>query len=164
MSTRFGAGVTLDPTRTDVVAEIKRLTGGRGVDVAIEALGRQETFETALRSVRPGGVMSSLGVYSGKLVAPYDAIYAGLADQRIVTTLCPGGKERMRRLIDLVAHGRLDLRPLVTHGFTLDELPDAFDLFSRQAGGVMKVAIYPSGVGTGEKASLTSDREKLAVR
>ena len=47
--------------------ELKELTGGRGVDVAIEALGRQETFETALRSIRPGGVLSSLGVYSGKL-------------------------------------------------------------------------------------------------
>jgi threonine dehydrogenase-like Zn-dependent dehydrogenase len=143
MSCRFGAAVTLDPTTTDVVSEIKRLTGGRGVDVAIEALGRQDTFEAALRSIRPGGVMSSLGVYSGKLVAPYDAIYAGLADQRIVTTLCPGGKERMRRLIELVLHGRIDLQPLVTHKFTLDHLPEAFDLFSRQVAGVMKVAIYP---------------------
>ena len=143
MSCRFGAAVTIDPTTTDVVAEIKRLTGGRGVDVAIEALGRQETFEAALRSIRPGGVMSSLGVYSGKLVAPYDAIHAGLADQRIVTTLCPGGKERMRRLIELVRHGRIDLQPLVTHKFTLDQLPEAFDLFSHQGEGVMKVAIYP---------------------
>ena len=87
--------------------------------------------------------MSSLGVYSGKLVAPYDAIHAGLADQRIVTTLCPGGKERMRRLIELVRHGRIDLQPLVTHKFTLDQLPEAFDLFSHQGEGVMKVAIYP---------------------
>jgi threonine dehydrogenase-like Zn-dependent dehydrogenase len=144
MSHQFGASVTLDPKATDVVAEIKRLTGGRGVDVAIEALGRQDTFEMALRSIRPGGVMSSLGVYSGKLVAPYEAIYAGLGDQRIVTTLCPGGKERMRRLLELVAHGRLDLQPLVTHRFTLADLPKALDLFSHQGAGVMKVAIYPS--------------------
>jgi alcohol dehydrogenase len=66
--------------------------------VTIELLGRQETFETALRSTRPGGTLSSLEVYSGKLVAPYEAIYAGLGDQKIVTTLCPGGQERMRRL------------------------------------------------------------------
>lgn len=146
MARQFGAGTTLDPTAGDVVAEIKRLTDGRGVDVAIEALGRQETFEAALRSVRPGGVMSSLGVYSGKLVAPYEAVYAGLGDQRIVTTLCPGGKERMRRLMSLVTHHRLDLTPLVTHEFALEQLPEAFDLFSRQADGVMKVAIYPMGV------------------
>jgi alcohol dehydrogenase len=143
MAQRFGAAVTLDPTACDVVAEIKRLTDGRGVDVAIEALGRQQTFEAALRSVRPGGVMSSLGVYSGKLIAPYEAIHAGLADQRVVTTLCPGGKERMRRLMSLVLHERVNLTPLITHRFSLEELPKAFDLFSRQASGVMKVGIYP---------------------
>jgi alcohol dehydrogenase len=144
MARQFGAAIALNPAECDVMAEIKRLTDGRGVDVAIEALGRQETFEAALRSVRPGGVMSSLGVYSGKLVAPYEAIYAGLADHRIVTTLCPGGKERMRRLMSLVAHGRIDLTPLVTHAFSLEQLPEAFELFSHQSGGVMKVAIYPT--------------------
>jgi alcohol dehydrogenase len=116
------------------------------VDVAIEALGRQETFETALRSIRPGGVLSSLGVYSGKLVAPYEALYAGLGDQRIVTTLCPGGKERMRRLMTMVASDRIDLMSLVTHRFALDDIRDAYDLFSRQGDGVMKVAVYPQGV------------------
>ena len=125
------------------------MTGGRGVDVAIEALGRQETFEMALRSVRPGGVVSSLGVYSGKLVAPYEAIHAGLGDQRIVTTLCPGGKERMRRLMSMVLHDRLDLSPLVTHAFTLDQLPEAFELFSHAAAGVLKVGIYPAGMPEG---------------
>ena len=146
MARHFGAAITLDPAGGDVVAEIKQLTDGRGVDVAIEALGRQETFEAALRSVRPGGVMSSLGVYSGKLVAPYEAVYAGLGDQRIVTTLCPGGKERMRRLMSLVTNERIDLTPLITHEFTLEQLPEAFDLFSHQGGGVMKVGIYPMGV------------------
>src|SRR4029450_1986262 len=106
---RFGASLTLDPSTEDVVARLRDLTDGRGVDVAIEALGRQTTFESALRAIRPGGVLSSLGVYSGKLVAPYEALYAGLGDQRIVTTLCPGGKDRMRRLMAMVAEGRMDL-------------------------------------------------------
>ena len=152
MATRFGASVTINPNACNVAEELKRLTEGRGVDVAIEALGRQETFETALRSVRPGGVLSSLGVYSGKLVAPYDAIYAGLADQRIVTTLCPGGKERMRRLLAMVATGRADLTPLVTHRFALDDLKEAYDLFSHQRDAVMKVALYPQGIPSGERA------------
>jgi threonine dehydrogenase-like Zn-dependent dehydrogenase len=146
MSQQFGASITLDPASCDVVAEIKRLTEGRGVDVAIEALGRQETFEAALKAIRPGGILSSLGVYSGKLVAPYEAVYAGLGDQRIVTTLCPGGKERMRRLMSMVVSNRMDLTPLVTHEFTLEQLPEAFDLFSHQRAGVMKVAIYPGDV------------------
>jgi len=140
----FGANVVLDPNRDDVVAEIKRLTEGRGVDVAIEALGRQETFEAALKSIRPGGTLSSLGVYSGKLVAPYEAIYAGLGDQKIVTTLCPGGKERMRRLMAMIENRRADLRPLITHRFALDDIQEAYELFSHQSDGVLKVALYPS--------------------
>lgn len=144
MARRFGASIAIDPNAVDVVEAIKRLTEGRGADVAIEALGRQTTFEAALRSVRPGGTLSSLGVYSGKLVAPYEAVYAGLGDQRIVTTLCPGGKERMRRLLSMVQHDRVDLTPLLTHHFTLEQLPEAFELFSRQADGVMKVAIHPT--------------------
>ncbi len=155
---RFGATVTLDPRTDDVVARLKELTGGRGVDVAIEALGRQETFEAALRSIRPGGVLSSLGVYSGKLVAPYEALYAGLADQRIVTTLCPGGKERMRRLMTMVAEGRMDLTPLITHRFALDDIADAYELFSRQGDGVLKVALFPE-----EARSLTAQGRAAAL-
>jgi threonine dehydrogenase-like Zn-dependent dehydrogenase len=141
---RLGANVTLNIKNVDPVAEIKRLTEGRGVDVAIEALGRQETFESALRAIRAGGTLSSLGVYSGKLVAPYEAFYAGLGDQKIVTTLCPGGKERMRRLMTMIEHRRVDLSSLVTHRFSLDNITDAFDLFSGQRDGVLKVALYPA--------------------
>jgi len=141
---RFGASVTLSTAGGDPVPEIKRLTDGRGVDVAIEALGRQETFENALRSLRPGGTLSSLGVYSGKLVAPYQAFHAGLGDQRIVTTLCPGGKERMRRLMAMIAERRVDLSPLVTHHFELNEIQKAFDLFSHQRDSVLKVALHPT--------------------
>jgi len=140
---RCGANVTLNIADGDPVAEIKRLTEGRGVDVSIEALGQQETFENALRAIRPGGTLSSLGVYSGKVVAPYEAFYAGLGDQKIVTTLCPGGKERMRRLMALVEHRRVDLRPLLTHHFALDDIESAFDLFSHQRDGVLKVALHP---------------------
>ncbi len=141
---RFGANVTLNIHDGDPIPEIKRLTDGRGVDVAIEALGRQETFENSLRAVRAGGTVSSLGVYSGKLVAPYETLHAGLGDQKIITTLCPGGKERMRRLMAMIANRRVDLSALVTHRFTLDDIHDAFDLFSHQGDGVLKVALFPS--------------------
>ena len=142
MAKRMGADVALDYRTTDVVSEVRRLTGG-GADVAIEALGTQETFENCLRSLRPGGVLSSLGVYSGKLAMPYDAFGAGLADIEIVTTLCPGGKERMRRLMSLVEHGRLDLTPLITHRFPLARIGEAYELFASRRDGVLKVAITP---------------------
>src|SRR4029079_18378391 len=125
MSRRMGADMVLDPATVDVPAEVIRLTKG-GADVAIEALGLQETFESALRSIRPGGTLSSLGVYSGKLQMPYDAFAAGLGDHTIVTSLCPGGKERMRRLLEVVRRGRVDLTPLLTHTFPLDRIGEAY--------------------------------------
>jgi threonine dehydrogenase-like Zn-dependent dehydrogenase len=143
MAKKMGANVTLNHQEVDVVAEIKNLTGG-GADVTIEALGTQQTFENALRSLRPGGTLSSLGVYSGKLSMPYDAFAAGLGDQKIVTTLCPGGKERMRRLMETVRYGRVDLTPLLTHTYSLDKITEAYSLFGERRDGVLKVAIKPA--------------------
>jgi threonine dehydrogenase-like Zn-dependent dehydrogenase len=142
MSKQMGADVVLDPKQCDVVAEVQRLTSG-GADVSIEALGLQQTFENALRSLRPGGILSSLGVYSGKLALPYDAFAAGIGDYKIVTTLCPGGKERMRRLMSMVQSGRFDPTPLITHRFSLDQIVEAYDLFGSRRDGVLKVAIRP---------------------
>ena len=138
---KMGAHHAINIGKQDPVEEIRRLTAGRGVDVAIEALGRQETFENALRVLRPGGTLSSLGVYSGKLAIPAEPFAAGLGDHKIVTTLCPGGKERMRRLMELVLHHRIDLTPLLTHRFTFDRIVEAYALFSKQQDGVLKVAI-----------------------
>ncbi len=143
MARLLGADHVIDFKKVDPVAEILRLTDGRGVDVAIESLGTQATFEGALRVLRPGGRLSSLGVYSTDLKIPLQAFAAGLSDIEIVTTLCPGGKERMRRLMAVVASGRVDLRPLVTHRFRLEQIEEAYELFGHQRDGVLKVAITP---------------------
>lgn len=141
---RMGADIVLNHEKVDVVEEIKRLTNGIGVDVAIEALGTQKTFENALRVLRAGGTLSSLGVYSGKLSIPLEPFAAGLGNHKIITTLCPGGKERMQRLMELVRHGRLDLRPLLTHAFPLERITEAYKLFGERSDNVIKVAIRPS--------------------
>ncbi len=143
MAKRLGATHVVDFSQENPVEAIRRITDGRGVDVSIEALGTQTTFEAALRVLRPGGTLSSLGVYSTDLRIPLDAFAAGLGDHRIVTTLCPGGKERMRRLMEVIASGRVDLKPLVTHRFSLDRIEEAYELFSHQRDGVLKVAITP---------------------
>jgi threonine dehydrogenase-like Zn-dependent dehydrogenase len=140
---RMGADHVVDASQRDPIEEIMRLTGGRGVDAAIEALGTQATFEACLRVLRPGGTLSSLGVYSSDLKIPLGPFAAGLGDHKIVTTLCPGGKERMRRLMSVIASGRIDLRPMVTHRFKLDKIEQAYDLFGHQRDGVLKVAITP---------------------
>jgi threonine dehydrogenase-like Zn-dependent dehydrogenase len=143
LSREMGADAVIDYTDQDPVAAIKRLTGGRGVDVAIEALGTQGTFQSCIEATRPGGTVSSLGVYGGKLEIPVEPFVYGIGDKNILTTLCPGGKERMRRLMELVRHGRLDLGSLITHRFDLASIEDAYELVSSQRDGVVKVAITP---------------------
>ena len=142
IASQIGADVVFNPQTTNVIEEIRRISGG-GVDVAIEALGSQETFENALRCLRPGGTLSSLGVYSGKLQIPYEAFAAGIGDHRIVTTLCPGGKERMRRLIEMVRHRRVDLTPLITHRVSLADIQKGYSIFGERRDGVLKVAVKP---------------------
>ncbi len=144
LARRMGADEVIDFSQEDPVAAIKRLTGGRGVDVAVEALGQQATFEACLDATRPGGIVSSLGVYGGKLEVPLEGYVYGIGDKQILSTLCPGGKERMRKLMELVRHERLDLTPLITHRFSLDQVVDAYELFGAQEDGVVKVAITPS--------------------
>jgi len=143
MAKRLGAHEVVNFANVDAVEEIMRLTDGRGVDVAIEALGTQTTFESCLKVLRPGGTLSSLGVYSSDLKIPLGAFAAGLGDNRIVTSLCPGGKERMRRLMSVIASGQVDLAAMVTHRYKLDDIVAAYDLFSHQRDGVLKVAITP---------------------
>ena len=143
ISKKMGADLTLNFNNCDVVDEIMKITGGRGVDSSIEALGLQSTFESALRVLKPGGTLSSLGVYSSDLTIPLSAFAAGLGDHKIITALCPGGKERMRRLMNIVAAGRVDLGVMVTHEYKLDNIAAAYELFANQRDGVLKIAIKP---------------------
>ena len=143
ISRKMGADVTLNFNHCDVVDEIMKITGGRGADSSIEALGTQATFESALRVLKPGGTLSSLGVYSSDLTIPLSAFAAGLGDHKINTALCPGGKERMRRLMNVVASGRVDLGVMVTHEYKLENIVAAYELFSNQLDGVLKIAIKP---------------------
>ena len=69
----------------------------------------QATFQACLDATRPGGIVSSLGVYGGKLEVPLESYVYGIGDKQILSTLCPGGKKRMHELMELVRHGRLDL-------------------------------------------------------
>ena len=98
----MGADVVIDYTQEDPIAKVKALTEGRGADVAIEALGIQETFENCLKAVRPAGVVSSLGVYGDKVTIPLEPFIYGIGDIDIRTTLCPGGKKRLGALMNLV--------------------------------------------------------------
>lgn len=143
MSKAVGADVVTNFKEVDPVKAILEMTGGRGADVAIEALGIENTFKSCLRILKPRGILSSPGVYGKDIYIPLDAFHSGLGDQKIVSTLCPGGKERMRKLINLIGSKKVDLKTLVTHRFKLNKIQEAYELFSNQRDGVLKVAITP---------------------
>jgi threonine dehydrogenase-like Zn-dependent dehydrogenase len=140
MAKRMGADIVLEPA--GAVAKIGELTGNRGVDLAVEALGNQVTFEACNAVVRSGGTVSSVGVYGAfpTLSLPTGGSFM---HRKIVTTLCPSGTERMNRLMALISGGKVDLRPLITHGMKLSETPAGYDLFRDRTGGVLKIALRP---------------------
>jgi threonine dehydrogenase-like Zn-dependent dehydrogenase len=143
MARHFGADIVVDYTKTDQVAEILRLTDGQGVDSAIEALGSQETFEGCVKVTRPGGTISVIG-YFGKgdyVMIPRIDWGVGMSDKTIRTGLCPGGKERMRRLLRLIETGRVDPTPLTTHTFTFTEIERAFHMMDTKEDGIIKPII-----------------------
>ncbi|UTS70571.1 zinc-binding dehydrogenase [Mycoplasma bradburyae] len=141
MAKKMGATHTINFTKEDVLKRVSEITDGRMLDSAIECLGKQATFNQAVNLIRPGGTVSSLGVYSEDISIPIKAIGAGLNDGVIAFSLCPGGKERMRRLMEIIETNRVDLTKLVTHTMPFDKIVEAYDLFANQRDGVLKVAL-----------------------
>ncbi|HKS92908.1 MAG TPA: alcohol dehydrogenase catalytic domain-containing protein [Tepidiformaceae bacterium] len=140
MSKRMGADAVVEPG--DAVGQIMKLTGNRGVDIAVEALGNQATFENACNVARLGGTVSSVGVY-GRFPTLTMPTSGSFMHRKLVTTLCPVGTERMTRLMALIRGGKVDMRPLLTHSMKLSETPAAYDLFREHRDGVLKIALRP---------------------
>jgi threonine dehydrogenase-like Zn-dependent dehydrogenase len=143
LARRFGADVVLDPAKQDVVAEIRKLTGGDGVDGAIEALGAQPTFEACVRATRPGGSISVAGYFGGGEFVQIPRLDwgVGMGQKVIRTGLCPGGRERMTRLLRLLETGRVDPTPLTTHRFEFAKVDKALALMASKEDGIIKPLI-----------------------
>jgi threonine dehydrogenase-like Zn-dependent dehydrogenase len=139
----YGADVVVDFTRRDAVAEVLALTGGQGVDSAIEALGSPETFANCIRATRPGGTISNAGYHGHGDTVPIPRLAwgVGMAEKTIRTGLCPGGRERMERLLRLIRSGRIDPTPMTTHRFPFREIETAFDMMAKKADGILKPLI-----------------------
>ena len=138
MAKRLGATHVVSPGNAH--EEIMKITGGRGVDLAVECLGKQETFENCCKVTRLGGTVSSVGVYAGipSLSLPTDGSFV---HRKIVTTFCPAGSERLEFLLDLIQAGKVDPTPMLTHESSLANIVDSYDQFRHRHDGVIKIAI-----------------------
>ncbi|MEV4475256.1 NAD(P)-dependent alcohol dehydrogenase [Nonomuraea salmonea] len=139
----YGADEIVDFTTEDVVERILDLTQGQGVDTAIEALGADATFQTAIKITKPGGTVSNTGYYGeGDFVRiPRLEWGVGMADKTITTGLCPGGRLRMERLLRILEGKRLDPTQMTTHTFRFDEMERAFEVADKKLDDVVKVLI-----------------------
>jgi threonine dehydrogenase-like Zn-dependent dehydrogenase len=143
MSKKLGANVVINAKEKDAAAEIMSLTGDVGVDIAVEAVGTQATFEACTKVVRRGGTVSSIGVYGLTPQISMPTAVPSFLYRNIVTTLCPSGHDRMEHLLALLQNGSVDLTALFTHRMKLADAPKAYDLFRAKTEGVLKIAITP---------------------
>ena len=143
MSRKFGANVVINASEKDAVAEIMSLTNDVGVDIAVEAVGTQATFESCTKVVRRGGTVSSIGVYGLTPQVSIPTAVPSFLHRKIVTTLCPSGRDRMERLLALLQNGSIDLMALFTHRLKLADMPKAYELFRSKTEGVLKIAVTP---------------------
>ncbi len=143
MARQFGADIIIDFKKDDPVEAILDLTGGQGVDTAIESLGAEKTFQDCIKVTRPGGTVSNIG-YHGKgefVKIPRMEWGVGMSDKSIRTGLCPGGKERMKRLLRLIETERVDPTPMTTHTFGFEQLDKAFEMMKTKEDNIIKPLI-----------------------
>jgi threonine dehydrogenase-like Zn-dependent dehydrogenase len=143
LARHYGADIVIDFNERDAVEAIMEITDDIGVDSAIESLGTQKTFEGCIKATRPGGTISNIG-YHGKgdtVDIPRMDWGVGMSDKTIKTGLCPGGKERMQRLLRLIENKRVDPTPMTTHTFEFDMLDRAFEMMKTKEDDVIKPLI-----------------------
>jgi alcohol dehydrogenase len=139
----FGADVTINSGRQDALEAVRELTGGEGVDVAVEAVGIPETFELCTELIRPGGRVANVGVHGHSATLHLETLW--IRDVTITTGLVD--TNTTPQLLRLIAEGRLDATPFATHRFPLGETMSAYDTFGDAAGtGALKVVLEAGSV------------------
>lgn len=143
LSKFYGADIALNFTEVDPDEEIMEITGGKGVDSSVEAIGSQMAMDSCFQTTRPGGTVVNLGIHSDgdTIDIPNAAWGGGMREHTIRSVLCPGGRERMQRMLRLIETGRIDPTRLTTHRFPFDRLDEAFAMMSRKADNIIKPLI-----------------------
>lgn len=128
-ATQFGATQVINSTDGKAADRVKTLTGGRGVDTAIEAVGVPATFLLCQERVAPGGVIANVGVHGTKVDLHLERLWS--ANIAITTRLVDTVTTPM--LLNMVQSRRLEPKRLITHHFTLDGILDAYSFASYSA-------------------------------
>lgn len=139
MAKRLGATQVLNPQSGGDVKEIKRLTGGQGVDLAIDAVGLPLTLKQSIKATCRGGIISMVGIGPPMIEFP-------MAEFFFRNLTLKGGYvplDQMQRLMNLIAVGKLDVSPLITHQLKLSQIIDGYEMFASKRDGCIKVMVVP---------------------
>jgi alcohol dehydrogenase len=129
VATRFGATVVVNSTDGKALERIMQMTGGRGVDTAIEAVGVPQTFELCEKLLAPGGILANIGVHGVKV----DLHLESLWDRNITITTRLVDTVSTPMLLNVLRSRKLDAKRLITHRFKLDRIHDAYEAFAHAA-------------------------------
>jgi len=139
LACKLGAERGLNPQKCEVLAEVQNMTGGRGADLAVEAVGATAPVETAIGCVRKGGAVTLVGNLSPKIELPLQAV---VTRQLTLYGSCASSGE-YPRCIEMMAAGTIDVAPLISAKVPLDEGAKWFDRLYAGEQGLMKVMLEP---------------------
>jgi alcohol dehydrogenase len=134
------ADVVVNPKKQDAIQITRKLTNGRGADVVMEVAGGEDTFQTAWKAARPNAVVCIIAMYEQPQTLPLPEMYGKNL------TFKTGGVDAHAcgKILELIQRGKLNMEPLITHRFPLEQAMEAYQLFEEKKDGVMKVALIPS--------------------
>lgn len=136
---RTGADVVVNPMRENLRERVSELTGGVGADVVIESVGIDQTYQDAIHIVRKRGRVMFFGAVQDMVTVPLMRIL----HKEIDIVGCTGANDETELGIRLVAAGKIDLTPIITHSFPLEEAQAAFDILSDRDADTIKVQVIP---------------------
>ena len=144
VSRKMGATDTLCGSSIEVMETVRTMTGGQGVDLVVEAAGRGETLDLALKLVRRNGIVVAFGVptRSHHPLALYDFFHN---EGRLINSVGPNVQHDFPIAVEMIKTGAIDIEPLLTHRLPLRRAPEGFTLFADKAEGVIKVILTTDG-------------------
>jgi alcohol dehydrogenase len=125
----FGATHAVNSADPDWKQQIHAIVGPDGADVIMEAVGIPETLEAAFDLVRPGGNIANIGVHGAPVSNPMERMWT--RNITLTTGLVPMTTGQM--MLDMIAAGKLNVKPMATHNFKLDDFIEAYDVFEHAA-------------------------------
>jgi alcohol dehydrogenase len=138
LAKKLGADVTIDAAGTeDVRKAIRALTDGWGADYIVEAVGKEESLENAIRVAAAGGVVSVVGAFQHPIQINAPRMQA----KNVTVVMGMGDLGQMPKLVEVIERGRLDVTPVVTHRMKFDDVIRAYEIFDKRLEGAIKILL-----------------------